>query len=290
DNPNPWGHTQLDVGENYRYMPAEVTCRITEKGEVLTALESIYSLGKSTVRIEYRVYKNFPYIDVKVNSTWNDEGKGLKLEIPVAAMEKFIGQTAYGTQVNRTETEESTHKYCAVKEGENYLAVLKTGCYGCSVEKGKLYINILNGSVYCAHPVNEFPVIDEKRFNRYVETGRHEHSFRLYVGNENSLDAAAEEFVNEPYALNVYPHGNGRKLIENPVALSDKEITLSVFRRGGKGYTIRLYNGAPAEKEVICRVGESELKLRFGKYEVKTLVYDNERLTERSEMIFINNE
>ncbi len=286
DNPDPWGWGMTKVGNNYKVMPTQIAARITEKGDIFTAVESVYSLGKSVVRVEYRIYKDFSYIDLKVNATWNDEGKGLKFEIPVKNIEKFISQTSYGTQINNFETEISSHRFAAVKCGQNYFAVLKNGCCGCSVENSKLYINVLNGSVYCAHPVNEFPIIDEKRFNRYIETGKHEYSFRIFIGKENALNQAAEEFVNTPYTLNVYPHGNGQTLIEEPVYLSDSEITLSAFRRiEDNGYMLRLYNGYNAKKQVVCRVCGGELKLSFGKYEVKTLIYRGGKLYENQSML-----
>ena len=142
-------------------------------------------------------------------------------------------------------------------------------------------MNVFNGSVYCAHTVNDFPIIDENRFNRYIETGRHEYSFRLFVGQENELNNAAEEFVNEPYTLNVYPHGKGQNLIANPIEISDKEITLSVFRYIGENtYMIRLFNGCESAKNCTCKVGESKLELEFAHYEFKTLIYKNGELVE----------
>jgi len=281
DNEDPWGWHMTKVGANYKQMPASIVARITEKGELFTALESVYTLGNSTVYIEYRVYKDYPYIDVKLRTTWNDEGKGLKLEIPVANIEKFISQTSYGTQVNEKEVEICSHKFCAMKDGNEYVSIFKNGAYGCSVEDDKLYVNVFNGSVYCSHPVEDLPIIDEKRFNRYIETGKHEYSFRLFVGQENELNNAAEEFVNEPYTLNVYPHGKGQNLIANPVEISDKEITLSVFRYiDDNTYMIRLYNGCKSAKNCTCKVGKSELKLEFAHYEFKTLIYKNGKLIE----------
>ena len=286
DNEDPWGWGMKTVGHNYQYMKPEIVGRITEKGNIFTAVESMYALNNSKVYVEYRVYKDLPYIDLKVRTIWGDEGKGLKLEIPVAGVEKFISQTSFGTQVNETELEVSTHKFIALKNGQDYFSILKHGCYGASVENGKLYINITNGSVYCAHPVEDLPIIDDKRFNRYMETGRHEYMFRLFVGKENELDAAAEEFVNEPYALNVYPHGKGQTLIANPVEISDNEITLSSFRMIGENvYMLRLYNGLDKAKTCTCAMNVSELTLNFTKYEVKTLIYENGQLIEKDSML-----
>ena len=179
DNADPWGWHMKKLGSNYCKPAVKTSLRVEERGALLTTIESIYDTGKSDVRVAYTLYKDFDYIDVTVQVNWNDAGKGLKLEIPLKEIGRFIGQTSFGTQEYGQESEECSQRFVGVEKDGNVLAVFKDGTYGCSIENGKLYITLLNGSVYCAHPVDYLPIIDESRFNRYIDVGRHEYTFRL---------------------------------------------------------------------------------------------------------------
>jgi hypothetical protein len=116
--------------------------------------------------------------------------------------------------------------------------------------------------------------------------GRHEFNFRLEVCKEDELEYKSASFNQPPYALNFYPHGNGEKKETSPIDISDKTISLSAFRQTSEErYMIRLINNANAAKSCVCKVFDKTLDLRFGKYEVKTLLYANGTLTESDSML-----
>ena len=286
DNPDPWGWHMKKLGTNYRQAKAKTALRVVERGDLLTKIETIYDTGKSDIRVAYTLYKDFDYIDVTVNVYWNDEGKGLKLEIPVKELGRFIGQTAFGTQEYGQSTEECSQRFVGVEKDGNVLAIFKDGTYGCSIEDGKLYVTLLNGSVYCAHPVDDLPIIDEQRFQYYIDLGRHEFTFRLEVCKEEELERKAAAFTQKPYALNFYPHGNGEKREASPVELSNPNISLSALRKVAENtYMVRLINNYKEETTSDCTVFGQSLKLSFGKYEVKTLLYESGVLKEQQSML-----
>ena len=286
DNPDPWGWHMKTLGANYRQAKVKTALRVVERGDLLTKIESIYDTGKSDVRVAYTLYKDFDYIDVTVNVYWNDEGKGLKLEIPVKEIGRFIGQTAFGTQEYGQNTEECSQRFVGVEKDGSVLAIFKDGAYGCSVENGKLYITLLNGSVYCAHPVDDLPIIDEQRFQYYIDLGRHEFTFRLEVCKEEELERKATAFTQKPYALNFYPHGNGEKREKSPVNLSNTNISLSALRKvADNTYMVRLINNYKEETTCDCTVFGQSLRLALGKFEVKTLIYENGVLKEQESML-----
>ena len=133
---------------------------------------------------------------------------GLKLEIPLKDLGRFIGQTSFGTQEYGEETEE------------------------CS--------------------------------QRFVGTA----------------------FTQKPYALNFYPHGKGEKKEESLVTLSNENITLSAFRKVlSNTYMVRLVNNFRGETECVCTVFDKSVKLSFGQYEVKTLLYKDSDLKEQDSML-----
>jgi alpha-mannosidase len=164
--------------------------------------------------------------------------------------------------------------------------VFKDGTYGCSLEDGVLYLDLLNGSVYCAHPVGNLPIMDENRFQRYIDLGRHEFKLRLEICDEADLDRKATAFTQKPYALNFYPHGTGERHETPAVTLSDETVTLTCFRKvDADTYMVRLYNGSDGDKTCGCTVFGKAVDLSFGKYEVKTLLYRNGEPTEQRSML-----
>ena len=286
DNADPWGWHMKKVGSNYRKADVKTSLRVIEKGDLLTTVESFYDTGKSDIRVAYTMYKDFDYIDVTVNVYWNDAGKGLKLEIPVKEIGRIIGQTSFGTQEYGQETEECAHRFVGVEKDGKVLTLFKDGTYGFSVEDGKLYIDLLNGSVYCAHPVDQLPIIDETRFNHYIDLGRHTFTFRLQVCKEEELEKKATAFTQKPYALNFYPHGNGTTKEVSPITLSNENITLSTLRMvSNDTYMVRLINNYKEAAETTCTVFGKTLNLSFGKYEVKTLLYKDGELKEHDSML-----
>lgn len=286
DNADPWGWHMKKVGSNYRYAEPTVPAKVLEKGEILTELESHYTTGKSDIRVAYKIYKDKGYIDVAVNVYWNDSGKGLKLEIPVSEFGRFIGQTAFGTQEYTHELEECSQRFVGVEMNGKIFTVFKDGSYGCSVEDGKLYINLLNGSVYCAHPVGELPIIDPNEYNKYIDTGRQDFRFRIAICNENELEGEAVKFIQKPYALNFYPHGEGKKHADASVVITNDKVTLSCFRKTAEDtYMVRLINNYKESASCVCTVLGKSISLDFGKYEVKTLLLKNGELAEHGSML-----
>lgn len=286
DNPDPWGWYMSTVGTNYRRADCVIPLRVIERGDLLTTVESLYTTGKSDIRVAYTLYKDLNYVDVTVNTYRNDAGKGLKLELPLPEGGIFMGQTAFGTQTYTHDLEQCSQRFVGVFIGDKLLTVFKNGTYGCSYENDKLYLDLLNGSVYCAHPVGDLPIVDHQRFNRYIDLGRHEFSFRLELCDLNDVERKAATFTQKPYALNFYPHGTGERHETPAVTLSDETVALSCFRKtDAETYMVRLFNGVDGDKTCTCTVFDKSLDLSFGKFEVKTLLYRNGELTEQRSML-----
>ena len=286
DNADPWGWHLKTVGKDLKYAEPKISLRTVEQGDLLTEVETYYEIGRSDVRVSYKLYKDFDYIDLTVSAYWNDPGRGLKLEIPLAEAGKLIGQTAFGIQTYSENLEECSQRFVGVEMGDKVLSILKDGTYGCSIQNGKLYLDLLNGSVYCAHPVGELPIIDPEEFNRYIDLGRHEFKLRLTVCDREQLEREAVKFTQPSYALNFYPHGEGKTHEKAPVVLSDDTVTLSCFRKTAEDtFMIRLFNNTADARACDVAVFGEKIGLEFGKYEVKTLLFQNRTLFEHDSML-----
>lgn len=298
DTPDTWGFFIKKVGKNAKAMRLSKgetgafkglkSVKIVEDGKVLTCVEALFETASSALKIAYKIYKDLPYIDVDVTVLQNEKLKILKLEIPALKADAFVGQIAYGTEAfPRDGSEQCPHRFVAVTDGDTALAVFNDCIYGASCEKKNLRLTLLNGAAYCAHPIFDRPMIDESRFNDYIENGLHRFRFRFAVCQKESLERMATEFTQQPYSLNHFPHGEVAKTaLPVKCTVDNASVVLSVLRSRGNGeYVVRLFNNtARVQRTDFCMDGVSR-KLKFKKYEVKTLLYQNGVLSEVSEMI-----
>ena len=290
DNPDPWamGKDQLKrLGTNpapfsLSSVPGGVfdtmkSIQVIEDGDIYLGIEAFFEKENSKARIEYRIYKNNDDVDVNVTLFFNDTNKMVKLAVPVLNSGKVIGQTAFGTEELFTDGREMiSHRFTAVESGEKYVAIFDKSRYGGHFEDGTLYLSLVRGTTYCAHPIEDRKLIPDDRFTKKMDQGEHNYFFRLSVCDEIDLDRKANEFNRKPYAVNVFPLGEVDGENKFTVSLSNKNISLVTMKRSDKqnGYLLRLINNYKNAQETEITVGSATQKLHFGKYEVKTLFYD----------------
>ena len=91
----------------------------------------------------------------------------------------------------------------------------------------------------------------------------------------------------QPYALNHFPHGHIKEM-SLPVKcfVENENVVLSVLRVKENGeYVIRLFNNTDRSQETVIHVENVNKSVKLGKYEVKTLLYKENVLTESAEML-----
>ncbi|MBQ8910837.1 MAG: hypothetical protein IJY91_07350 [Oscillospiraceae bacterium] len=291
DNADPWGWYMERIGENpvpfalsdCKTGPFEklINVNIIEDGDILTEVESFFELGASYVRISYKMYKDMPYTDVRADIFWNEQQKALKIKIPAAFDGQFIGQIPFGTDAFDKDGKEITaHRFVGFQDGENALMLYNDCTYGFSAQGNDLYATLLRGAAYCAHPIGDRILIDPNRFTPAIEQGRHSFSFRLSYDPVQRLENNAQEFVNTPFSLNFFPHGDG-VLAENVLDVDNSAISLSAFYQTEEGYILRLVNNNAETNQTNLTLCGEIYALSFKKYEVKTYLYDGNSLTEK---------
>lgn len=262
--------------------------QIVEDGPIYLGVESFFSLDDTKVRLLYKIYKENPCVDVDVNIFWNEKKKILKLKIPVLQPGAFIGQTMYGVnQLNSDGRECVAQRYCAIDDGENALAIFNNCIYGCSFDGENIYLSLVRGASYCAHPIHDRPILPEKKFVPFMDQGQLNYSFRICACPSSDLERIALEFNQRPYALNIFPLGKQALSSATPLIIENKNIVLTAakMRDNGDGYLFRLFNGVNAPRETRLMLGASEISLSFGGFEVKTVCYYDGRFTEMDELI-----
>lgn len=290
DNADPWGWYMDAIGKNpvpFHLSPCSAgpfanlkNVNIIEKGDVLTEVESFFEGGSSFVRVSYKLYRDLPFTDVRVEVLWNEQQKALKIKVPCAVDGTFFGQIPFGSEeFERDGREINAHRFVGLADGENVLALYNNCTYGFSAQGSDLYATLLRGAAYCAHPIEDRELVDKNRFIPYIEQGRHVFSFRLSYDRREMLENNAQEFVNPPFSLNFFPHGSG-KLPERVLEIENKAVSLAAFYRTEEGFVLRLVNNNEGDSETGITLCGKIYHLSFEKYEVKTFLFNGETLRE----------
>lgn len=302
DNADPWGmatHQLRRLGVNEkRFIPSESpdgvfkgmkTVQVIENGDIYLGIEAFFECDSTRARVFYKIYKNSYDIDIDVTVYMGDIDRIIKLKLPILADGELIGQVPFGTERLFTDGRENVAgRFVAIDTDGDCLALLNKGVYGSHYENGSLYMSLLRGVTYCAHPIGERPLIPDDRFTAKIDQGENNFSFRLTVAKRDSLERKALEFVEKPYALNIFPiparkQSNGKL----DISVGGSAVSVNTVKKAfGKDAVIfRLVNNSPRATESHLKVNSAYIPLSFGKYEVKTVVYENGALEESYEML-----
>lgn len=312
DNADPWAmqdYQQRKLGTSPQPFVLESggifgdadKVRVTFDGDIYLAAECFFKKDNSRIRTEYKIYKNNSYIDVNVDVFWQDKDKILKLEIPVTVKGEFIGQTVFGTDTLFIDGREcAAQRFVAVDCGEYCLAVLNDCSYGVSFENGKIYLSLVRGISYCAHPIPNIssPIISDTdggirelipsdKFVKKGDIAERNFSFRIAVCKREELERLASEFNEKPFTLNAFPLGGEDINNDFDFSADNKNVVLKAFKKSetGEGYIIRLFNNFHRDCCCSVNVNGAKKKLSFGSYEVKTLNYVGGKLLESEKML-----
>ncbi|MBQ9745062.1 MAG: alpha-mannosidase [Clostridia bacterium] len=302
DNADPWGmgREQLKrMGTNERMFSPSLNpngafkgmknVQIIEDGSIYLGIEAFFECDNSRARILYKIYKNNDDIDIDVTLYMGDIDKIIKLKLPLAESGALIGQVPFGTETLFTDGRENVAgRFVAVDYGDSCIALLNKGVYGSHFEDNCLYMSLVRGVTYCAHPIGERQLIPYDRFTKKIDQGENNYSFRLTVTDRSRLERKALEFNEKPYALNIFPipceTANAKDL---DISIGENIISMNTVKKAyGKDAVIfRLLNNTPDNQKSFIKVNGQYLSLDFGKYEVKTVVYEGNTLTESYELL-----
>ena len=302
DNADPWGMAGdqlIRMGKNEKPFALSTepngpfkgmkSIQVVEDGDIYLGVEAFFECDNSRARILYKIYKNNDHVDIDVTLYMGDIDKIIKLKMPIAASGTLIGQTAFGTDLLFTDARENVaHRFVALDTGEKCVAILNNSVYGSHYENDSIYMSLVRGATYCAHPIRDRALIPSDKFTKKIDQGENNYSFRLTVTDRDQLERKAEEFVEKPYALNIFPIPSKHGVINAfDMELGGDVISMPTLKKafGKDAMIFRLLNNTPTGVESYIKVNGQTLPLCFGKYEVKTVVYENGLLIESYELL-----
>ena len=302
DNEDPWGmgdeqlkrmggvrsKLMLDIRPDGLFDGLK-SLRVIEDGVIQKTVEALFVHKQNSIVLDYVFYKNRPYFDVKLKVFWNDKNKMLKLHIPMSRDGVFTGQQVFGQErLYQNGKECVAQRFVSYGKEDKVFAVLNRSIYGCSMEKNVIFLSLLRGASYCAHPVDDMPIITYDKYIDVTDLGENEFCFRMGVFDPDTLEKEAAEFLQPSYALSVSPTGESReKISDNKVLLSNPNISLVTMKKQYKqdAVILRLFNNSPKKAHTELNIGNNSRQLFFDKFEVKTIVYKQNEITESFETV-----
>ena len=256
---------------------------LVEEGKFLTEVQAIFFKDETKLVINYRIYKDVPYIDINYHVLWGEHNKGLKIKFPLNGDSQFFAQMAFGIEKYASNgIEYPTNRYVGVKNGEDALVIYnRSGIHSASKKGKNLYLTLLNGASYCAHPTWPYlPLTPKGRYDAGIEQGSHDFSLRVGVNKIEECEKISKMFNEPVYGTLFFPHGDGN-VPKETVLLSNPNIVISALkRRNDDTFLIRLYNGNFASASTELNIKGIKKNIQFKKFEFKTFVFDGKTIKE----------
>lgn len=258
--------------------PAFEAVNRIEDGEVFTRIEAFFGYGASRARVVYTLPRRGTGFWVDITSYMEEKSVLVRLTVPTA-MENpaFRGQSAFGDAPLFGDGRECTsQKWLAAVGEDRSLILANDGVYASSHEGNLLRQTLLRTPGYCAHPIENRPLMTNDRFHHRAEQGEREFHFRLEgVAGPDPVRRAEEiaRVENEkPYALNIFPSGDGE--VPAAAATLDSRIRLDAVKlaEDGQGLIFRLFNPENEAVEAVLRIPalHAEAPVRLAHHEVQS--------------------
>jgi alpha-mannosidase len=264
--------------------------RVIEDGEVRTVIESVLRYNGSYICQTYKLPKRGTEIEVQLHVYWNEKDKMLKLSIPTVFTDgQYRGQTAFGiSELPGNGDEAVAQKWVAVQstERQQALTCINDGIYGSDYREGEIRLSLLRGAGYCAHPINDRPILVQDRFLPRMDQGERCYSFRLNAGElterQRRVDREAIVHNEKCYALSFFPSGDGKK--NGPfLVLEDETVQLSALKKEerGDGYIVRLFEPTGHARATVLTIPSFGIRegIRLSGFEIKTFRIDAQNKT-----------
>ena len=276
DRSDTWGHGVTA----YDSVAGEFECvavRLVECGPVRAILRVESRFGSSTLREDYVLGADTPYVDVRVALDWHEQLKLLKLRYPTSVpADHATFEIPYGhLQRPAGGDEEPGQAWVDVSGDGRGLAVLNDAKYGYDVRGGDIGISAVRSPVWAWHDPRE---LEEAGDFEYMDQGRQHFVVRLlpHAGDWRAAGVVrrAAELVQPPFALLETFHEGPLPQRAGHAADGGGDVVLTVLKEAedGDALVARAYEtaGRPARAtlEVLGRTWEAD----FRPHELKTFV------------------
>ncbi len=275
-NPKEFSLMDKEKAKSFCAVEEEISpVRIIEEGDVYQKIECLYTQGNTNAVLQYKIYKNQPYIDIRVIVEFADKNKLIRLKIPTP--KKFYNCKTVGDGPfiweEKPNTEFTFQKWVGkMSDSGEVFAVINDGVYAGKSDDEYLYLTLIRGVGYCFHPIEGRPLYPQDRYLSRIDCGRYTYNLRLFKGQVSEVFEESERLNNQPYAINLFPTSesviNGKT-----VSLKGNVILSTMIPKENDRYILRLYNPNDFASEFTLSIGEDKVSDVAQKYEILTVEY-----------------
>ena len=274
DRSDTWGHGV----RAYDVVAGEFECtsvQLLECGPVraMVRVESRY--GSSTLREDYVLAADAPYVDVRVALDWHEPLKLLKLRYPTrVSAERATFEVPYG-HIERPAggDEEPGQAWVDVSAEGRGLAVINDAKYGYDVRGGDIGVSAVRSPVWAWHDPRE---LEQEGDFEYMDQGRQAFLVRLVPHAGDWREAGVVRFAAElnqpPFALIETFHDGALPQRASYAQDGGGSVVLTVIKRAEEGdaFVVRAYESAGRGARARLQVLDSAFDADFGPHEIKT--------------------
>jgi alpha-mannosidase len=276
DRSDTWGHGVTA----YNQAAGEFECvgvRLLETGPVRAILRVESRYGSSTLREDYVLGAEAPYVDVRVALDWHEPLRLLKLRYPTSVgAQSATYETPYG-HVERPATgrEEPGQAWVDVSGEGRGLAVANDAKYGYDVLGGDIGISAVRSPVWAWHDPRE---LEEGGDFEYMDQGRQNFLVRLipHAGDWRRADVVrlAAELNQPPFALIETFHAGPLAQAASFADDGGGEVVVTVLKgaEDGGAYVVRALETTGRAARASLEVLGLTIDADFGPNEIKTFV------------------
>ena len=276
DPSDTWGHDVRAFDQELGELEC-VSVRLLETGPVRAILRVDSRYGASTLREDYVLGADVPYVDVRVALDWREPLKLLKLRYPTSvAATTATYETPYGN-VERAANgdEEPGQAWVDVSTDGRGLAVLNDAKYGYDVRGGDIGISAVRSPVWAWHDPRE---LEQGGDYEYIDQARQSFLVRLvpHAGNwrEAGVPRLAAELNQPPFALIETFHDGPLPQRASYADDGGSAVMMTVLKRAedDDALVIRAFEtaGRATRATLSLPLLDRTVEAEFGAHEIKT--------------------
>jgi alpha-mannosidase len=284
DRSDTWGHAVVAYDDEAGEFECE-SVRLLESGPVRSIVRVESRYGESTLREDYILAIDAPYVDVRVTIDWREKLALLKLRYPTSVdTDTATFETPYGFIERRAGgDEEPGQAWVDVADGTRGLTVATDAKYGYDVRGGDIGVSAVRSPVWAWHDPRE---LEDEGDYVYMDQGRQTFNVRLIPHAGDRRDA---DVVRRAIELNQPAFGLIETFHDGPLPQresfgddggGDAVVTAVKGAEDGDGFVVRAYESAGrsshARFEILGRAIESDFRAN----EIKTFVVHGDEVRE----------
>ncbi len=241
----------------------------------IVRVESRY--GSSTLREDYVLGADVPYVDVRVTLDWCEQLRLLKLRYPTSVeTDHATFETPYGHLERRAGgDEEPAQAWVDVSGGDRGLSVATDAKYGFDVRGGDIGVSAVRSPVWAWHAPRE---LEDDGDYAYMDQGQQSFGVRLvpHAGGWRSAGVVrrAAELNQPPFALIETYHGGPLPQRASYADDGGGDVVVTVVKSAEDGgdWCVRAYESAGRPASARIELFGRTIEAEFGPNEIKTLV------------------